>query len=321
MWRIGKKSAGLIRAASLLAGLGPLLPAGHAAQAACVVLTRASVPIAVSNNQAVVGVAMDGRTTPLLLDTGGGRSLLTLATVQRDNLPLDEWVSTPLRGADNRLEDRRNVTLHSMALGGLALHTRSLAPAISLAVTAQNLDQVGRIAGLLGADMLSHYDLDLDFPAGRMTIYSVAGCDGRFIPWSQPYDAIAGRHLPFDGMLVPVQIDGRTIDAQIDTGSTVSLVNARGLHRLGLTPQALAHDQITAGTGIGGRFQDRSHRFGELRIGQQRIEAPVIRILAVPRPGVDMLLGMDVLARYRIWISYATAQLFIASPREHNAPP
>jgi predicted aspartyl protease len=298
-----------------------LLAGSNGAEAACRAEPRASVPVALSHNQAVVAVALNGQDWPLLLDTGGGRSLLTAAAVQRANLPLDEWVSTPLLGAGNLVENRRNVTLRSMALGGLPLQRRGLAHTISLPVTAQPLDGAGRIAGLLGADMLSRYDLDLDFPAGRMTLYTVSGCSGRFLPWDQPYDAIAARLLPDDGLLVPVLIDGRPLDAQLDTGSASSLIDARGLHRLGLTPAALDHDTVTRSSGIGGQFLDRRHRFAELRIGTERIAAPVIGVAAVPRPGVDMLLGMDVLASRRIWISYATAQLFIARPGGRNPPP
>ena len=298
----------------LSVGVCLLLAGSFGAEAACRVEPRASVPVTVSDNQPVVAVALNGQDTPLLLDTGAGRSLLTAAAVQRAGLPLDEWVSTPLRGAGNRLEDRRNVMLRSMALGGLALQRRGLAQSISLPVTAQRLDASGRIAGLLGADMLSRYDLDLDFPGGRMTLYAVTGCAGRFIPWNTPYDTIAARPLPDDGILVPVLIDGHALDAQLDTGSEVSLIDARGLHRLGLTPEAIAHEPATQGLGIGGAFLEHRHQFAELRIGTLRIAAPAIRVAALPRPSVDMLLGMDVLGSRRIWISYATAQVFIAGP-------
>ena len=299
---------------ALAAGLCILLAFGGGAEAACRVEPRASVPVQVSDSQVVVGVALNGQDTPLLVDTGAARSLLTAAAVQQAALPLDEWVSTPLRGAGNRLENRRNVMLRSMALGGLTLQRRGITNTISLPVTAQRLDAAGRIAGLLGADMLSRFDIDLDVPGGRMTLYTVTACSGRFLPWKVPYDAIAARHLPDDALIIPVLIDGHPLDAQLDTGAQSSLINGRGLHSLGLTPEALAHDPETRGVGIGGQFVDRRHRFGELRIGAERIVAPVIRVAALPRPGVDMLLGMDVLGPRRIWISYATAQVFIANP-------
>jgi len=124
------------------------------------------VPVTFTHDQATVPVALNGRDAPMLLDTGAGRTLLTAAAVQQDNLPLDEWVSTPLMGAGNRIEERRNVLLRSMALGGVALQRRGLAQGISLAVTAQRLDTEASVAGLLGADLLSRFDLDLDCLAG-----------------------------------------------------------------------------------------------------------------------------------------------------------
>ncbi len=296
--------------ARLLAALALLL-AATAAHAACEVQQRASVPVTLAHNQATVPVALNGHDTPLLLDTGAARSLLTADAVQRENLPLDVWVSTPLLGAGNRIENRRNVVLRSIALGGLALQRRGLANTISLAVTAQRIDAEGHIGGLLGSDLLSRYDLDIDLPAGRMTLYTVTGCTGRFLPWTQRYDAIAATVLPENALLFPVFIDGHKLDAQLDTGAGASLIDARGLHRLGLTAAALAHDPTTQAVGIGGPFLDQRHRFSEMRIGSDRIAAPAIRVAALPRAGVDMLLGMDLIATRRIWISYATAQLFI----------
>jgi hypothetical protein len=295
------------------AGLALLL-AATTAHATCRADPRATVPLELSHDQPIVTVTLNGQPAPLVLDTGGGRTLLTVAEVQLAKLPLDDWVSTPLIGAGNRLEDRRNVTLRSLALGGVPLQRRGLARVISLAVTAQRLDMDAKIAGLLGADMLSRYDLDLDFPAGRLTLYTVTGCTGRFLPWTAPYDAIPARLIADDGLLIPVLIDGHPLDAQIDTGSVVSLIDARGLYRLGLTPQALAHDPTGEATAIGGAFRNQSHRFSELRVGAALIASPTLRVAAVRRPGVDMLLGMDILASRRIWISYATAQVFIAGP-------
>lgn len=283
------------------------------AHAGCVVEARASVPVMLARDQPIVSVALNDEATPMLLDTGAGRTLLTAAAVQRGNLPQDEWVSTPLRGAGNRIEEHRNATLRSVALGGVKLRQRGLAQTISVAVTAQLLDARGEIAGLLGADLLSNYDLELDFTAGRLTLYAVAGCAGRFLPWTAAYDAIPARLLPGHALLIPVMVDGRTLDAQVDTGSTDSLIDARGLHRLGITQAALAHDPTNPSVGIGGTFLEQRHQFAELRIGAERIAAPSIRVAAVPRPGVDMLLGMDVMASRRIWISYATGQLFFAA--------
>jgi predicted aspartyl protease len=290
-----------------------LLFAG-AAHAACDVQPLATVPVTVADNQAVVPVALNGQDAPMLLDTGAGRTLLTAAVVQRDALPQDEWVSTPLVGAGNRIENRRNVVLRSMTVGGVPLLRRGISQTISLAVTSIQLDAAGRVAGLLGGDLLSRFDVELDFPAGRMTLYSVAGCSGRFLPWHGPYDAIAATRLPEGTLLLPVFVDGRQLDAELDTGSSASLIDARGLHRLGVTEAALAHDPSTRAIGIGGAFVDQRHRFSELRVGSIKIAAPEVRVARLPRAGVDMLLGMDVLKSRRIWISYATAQLFMATP-------
>jgi hypothetical protein len=58
------------------------------------------------------------------------------------------------------------------------------------------------------------------------------------------------------------------------------------------------------------------HTFRSLQVGGQATSDPAI--WAAPgvhlTPIVDMLLGSDWLSQRRVWISYATRQLFVATP-------
>jgi len=57
----------------------------------------------------------------------------------------------------------------------------------------------------------------------------------------------------------------------------------------------------------------RRHRFRSLAVGGETMQAPEIWVAPVRfTPIVDMLLGEDWLAGKRVWISYATRQVFVA---------
>jgi hypothetical protein len=172
-----------------------------------------------------------------------------------------------------------------------------------------------RIAGLLGRDFLSPFDLDLDLPNHMVSLYEVNGCSGQFLPWTVPYVALS-LESPMDTALVaPVLLDRRPLRALIDTGATASLITASGMVRLGLTQADLAHDPGTVGSGIGpAAVPMHVHRFTELRLGPIVTQAPAVWVAWVRVvPFVDMLLGIDWLRLRHVWLSFATRQMFVAA--------
>jgi hypothetical protein len=114
---------------------------------------------------------------------------------------------------------------------------------------------------------------------------------------------------------LPVELDGVTLRTEIDTGSSIALLTASGIDRMGLSADVLARDPGGAVSGVG-RFAVamQRHRFGTLQIGGERIAAPAVWVARVHvLPIVDLLLGGDWLRGRRVWFSYATSQIFVAT--------
>ncbi len=284
--------------------LGAMLPSVGAglptsAWAACAPrVPLVTVPLQ-TDGYCVVPVTLAGQMVRMVLDTGAERSVLTRATVARLGLSLDDWVGTAMRGAGGRLDEHRNAIVPGLALGGISLYQRELRGPLSLPVMALDL---GPVAGLLGGDLLHRHTLDLDVPAGRLSLLPPDTCPS------------AGEAIRFTAlrrflMLAKVTLDDRALQALVDTGAGSSLLNARGLHRMGLDEAAIARDPMHQAIGLGGNFQVRSHTFRSLSLGRLRIEAPSLAINAVPEPAFDMVLGMDMLKRQRLTISYAQQTL------------
>ena len=288
-----------------------------AARAACHVEPRSVVPVDVADGHLLVKVQVNDVAETFILDTGAERTLMGEDVVRRLGVERDSWVASAVRGIGG-IEQRLNALPRSLRLGAILLRRRTLLGDNSVTVGPLPVDTIeGRpIAGLLGRDFLSPFDLDLDLPHHRMTLYDVRGCAASFLPWTLPYVAIPLSAPMGEALVVDVLLDGRPLRALIDSGASASLVIAPGMARLGLTPELLARDPGADGGAVGPRsVAMRLHRFAELRVGSEVTRQPMLWVASAHVvPIVDMLLGADWLGARRVWLSFATKQMFVAHP-------
>jgi hypothetical protein len=286
------------------------------AGAVCVVDDKAIVPLGFNGGAITVPVEVNGIVATLILDTGAQRSMVTEEAVHRLDLARDEWVGTTMRGVGG-IESRPNADPRSLTLGGVALVRRTLNHDTSLTVGVIPRTRVGNllIDGVLGRDFLSLFDLDLDVPGRRLTLYQVRDCAGRFLPWQGGYAAVPVTLPAENALVVPVTLDATPLRALLDTGASSSLVAAPGLFRLGLQAASFAGDPADRVSGLGPHMVTMyRHKFRSLRVGGETTDSPVIWTAPVHlTPIVDMLLGAEWLTGRRIWISFATRQLFVAT--------
>jgi hypothetical protein len=286
------------------------------AQAACRVEPRGVVPVDVVDGHIMVTVEVNDVAATFILDTGADRTLMGEDVVRRLGVERDGWVASTVRGIAG-IEERPNALPRSLRLGTTVLRRRTLTGDTSVTVGPLPVNQIaGRpIAGLLGRDFLSPFDLDLDLPEHRVTLYDVHGCDARFLPWTSPYAAIPASTPMGAALVVPVLVDGRPLRALIDSGASASLIVAPGMYRLGLTPELLARDPGGNGSGVGpAAVPMRLHRFAELSVGPDTTRDPMLWVASAHVvPIVDMLLGADWLQMRRVWLSFATKQMFVAA--------
>lgn len=291
--------------------LALLLPA--AASAACVVEGKATIPLQSAPFGITLPVEVNGVTATFALDTGAERSVVTGEAVQRLGLARDEWVGTTMGGIGG-VDRRPNADPRSLSLGGLPLVRRTLSHDHSLTVGILPGARNTTVDGLLGRDYLALFDLDLDLPAHRLTLYQVSDCAGRFLPWTGSYSSIPVTIPPGDAVILPVTVDGKPLRAMLDSGATSSFLAAPGMYKMGLQQANLSADPTGDISGLGARVVIvHRHRFATLTVGNQTIQAPSLWVEPIRlSPIVDMLLGADWLAGRRVWISFATKQLFLA---------
>jgi predicted aspartyl protease len=283
------------------------------ASAACVVQQHANVKLQIVGTVVLVPVVVNGISGSFILDTGAALTVVTPDAVGHFGLALDEWTATTMLGIGG-VERRRNANPRSVELGGVALHRRSLARDATLRVATLPRTMVGgrQVDGLLGRDFLSLFDLDVDFPRQTLTLYEVDGCAGRFLPWTEPYLSVTVDNPTESALVVPLTVDGVTLRALLDSGASQSLVSRSGMARLQLGLEQLQGDPSQIVSGAGPHTVTMwQHKFHDFQIGSESFANPVFLVASIPLPlNGDMLLGADWLLGHRVWISYATKQLF-----------
>ncbi len=293
------------------AALGLLTIGTPCARAACRVAQRATIPLKRADTGIIVPVTINGETLDFLLDTGAERTVVGIEAADRLHLARDEWVSTDIQGAGGR--DRRRLGRPaSLTLAGLALRRHTVAEDNSVVIGPIPGAVDGTpIAGLLGQDFLSPFDLDLDLAGGTLTLYDVAGCSGRFLPWHQAYQAVPAWRPIRNILAVPLRIGGAPLQALLDTGALHSVITLPGMIQLGLASGGTdAVRGFGPATLAAHQQQFAAVQVGELPAGPMEMVVAPIRTFR----SLGALLGADWLGRRHVWISWATDQVFVAAP-------
>ena len=210
-----------------------------------------------------VPVGLGGGAATMLVDTGAQGSLIVPAEAARLGLPVDPRRRTALRGVGGSQVEVPNVVVPAIRLGD-----RTIGP-VSLPVRALPGGLATRdppVAGLLGLDVLGAFDLDIDRRGGHLGLYLRHDCSGVRPPWTFPYDRLALRRTAAGFLVVPVRVDGVTLEAMIDTGARYSVLSRAAAAKLGLGEAALAKDAAAARLGST-RWRSRGDAIGSRRCG------------------------------------------------------
>jgi hypothetical protein len=195
-------------------------------------------------------------------------------------------------------------------------------PVERIAVGTLNFDGTsGLVAdGLLGADILLAFEMDIDVPHKMLTLYRVRRCGGTKPNWPDPAVEVTGVTSRKDRMLIPFTLDGVAGQAILDTGAQRSVIGLDMARRLGLNEANMAGDPTIRHRGAGPEvLLTHVHRFRDLRIGPAVVYQPALSVLPTQAGVGDALVGEDFLQGRRVWLSFPTRQLFV-SPLEHELP-
>jgi predicted aspartyl protease len=280
----------------------------------CRIEKQATLPVTFSGHMPTVPVSINGHVLPIGVDTGAQRTLITPETVGLLRLPQDRHHFTKIIGTSGSYRVD-NILIRSFNFAGTD-H-----PDYSTGVITFRFPATGNLipantritlAGVIGADILSGYDIEYDTTARTMTLYRVHGCTKMQVPWDGAAITIPLAVTPSNRISIPVILNGHSLRGIFDTGASRITVAQSAAFKAGVTVIATAHDIAAMSAGVGGaQHKAHIHLFDSLIIAFERFRNVHILIADYPPYEADMLIGEDYMAQRRFWISYATKTLFI----------
>jgi predicted aspartyl protease len=290
--------------------IGSRVAGRHFVAHACGIKSLGSITVATLSSAPIVTLSANGHPVTLILDTGAERTILTPAVAERIGAqPPRVEFQRQMRGITGTLAIRE-VELHSFTAGGVAIPWRRVwvAPITMAKVLSAPID------GLLGADALSDFDIDLDLPRHRMAFYDKQSCPDGTPEWAGGNTGISTGRSPSGHLFFPVQLDGHRIVAIIDTGAQLSTLSLATARALGVTQATLSRDRsmITHGA-AGEQLNSHVHQFARLEVGTEIIRDPELVVVDVKLRDADIVLGFDFLSSRRLWLSYESLRLFLSS--------
>jgi predicted aspartyl protease len=285
-----------------------------------------------------VPVTIEGTSELMLVDTGAPATTVEQKTATDLQLITHRLFADAFYNSVGE-EFKELAIIHSLGID--QLHASN----VHALVQPSPLSHDTRMAGTLGVDLLGNYDVDLDFAAHKMNLMSPDHCPGKVVYWSADTVAVVPIRVVQDGhIIVPVTLDGRELDAILDTGASQTILSQEAAQNIfGLQPGTSDTPEI-------GHLHAAdaptvySHMFKTLTLEGLTIGNPTVIIfpdlmkdkmeqspsLGSRLSGVgeangvtDLTLGMKELRRLHLYISYKEKKLYItpAGPTAAAAAP
>ncbi len=295
-----------------MAGLAACGGPGAGSVAACAFVQQASFPIRVVQNRALVDVQLDGKAATLILDSGSNATLVTQAAQERLQLPIEYSKVERIDGVGGS-SFGHPVRAETFTVGELKLPERSV-PVGGFGIAGR-----GGITpdGFLGTDVIGGYDVDLDLPGQRVTLYRARNCPDGAPPWSFPSTRLAApAGAPGLGYaFISALVNGHKLLGFLDSGADVTTIDHGAALSIGVTQAELDQDRAVAMSGaVPFQAASRVHRFASLRIGDDQYRNLQLVVTALPMNTASMLVGMDYLHTHRVWISLQSRVVYISHP-------
>lgn len=307
-----------MRLALLLSGVGLLLaacagPIEHAGrdEPSCAAGAGTTIPLNLGSGRPLAVAVIEG--TPILLqvDTGASSSSLTPEAAGRIGLEAEPGRRVRVAGTGG-ITTAEQVQVRRWSLGPVPLPAQLM----KMLPLPGNERLNPPAAGLLGADVLSRYEVELDLPASRMVLRSTQGCTPGPPAWTDRRVLTMPARPMGRLFLVDVAVGEQPIRALLDTGASSTVMTDAAARRLGASEETMAAAPGGERRGVDGSVRRSVRlRFPEVRIGTERFrDAPVSAAPMQLMGGVEMLLGLDYARTRRFYLSYAAGRVWVSGP-------
>jgi clan AA aspartic protease (TIGR02281 family) len=296
--------------------------AEHTAPAApCQLQEVGELPIQIVAGQLVVEGSINGEDVRMVVDTGSPATVLSRPAAEALGLPIRKIEGLKFYGVGGE-DNGERAHIKEFKVGALA------AQDFDMAVTGGR--DMGGAQGLLGALFLLQADVEFDVPDGKLRFFMPNTCQtDEVVYWRKPYAVAPMIGTDNDQIKVTVQLNGRPIEAEMDTGSSLSVLTRKGADDLGVRSGEDGQPGVTRMQGIGPHLVPvSSHVFSSFSFGDETIRnarIPIAELFVdstvsemgsrIGRSAVDqpqMLLGADFFRSHRVYVSRGQRKVYVS---------
>ena len=276
-----------------------------------------------ADDQILVEITIAHTPRLMIVDTGGATSALSEDVVNELKLPKKQIAGIYFYGGDG--SKMTNFVDADLDIG--AMHASKW----SFLVMRPHPSWAARhVAGLLGPDILGKFDLDFDFAANKLNLFSPDHCEGQVVYWTNAFSVIPFELSEEGHIDISLSLDGKDTRGIVDTGANVTTMLAPQAHQL------FGIDQSSPG--VEGNETSGYHiQFHSLTIAGVTVQNPVIHLLpnsanlayirdmglslhqtgAQTRLGNQMLLGTNVLRHLHAYVAYREHKIYVTAADAH----
>ena len=282
------------------------------ANAACKIVQLAEWPVRHANNQPLIEGKVNGQPVTALIDTGSNSTFVWSWTANQLGLPLGGVPRMRVFGAGGEAQIAETM-IKDLQIGAYR------ASGVRLLVIGDEHAKNPNSGIVLGDEFFSSFSTEFDIAHGVVRLLRPEGCKAdQLAYWSTTYSQADLQPVRIENprILISVLVNGKHVNAILDTGARTSILDLSVAERIGVRPGAAA-EAIPSGGIAGKSFPTWVETFDTVSIGDETIRNVRLRIGdmfgndTVVRTGsrigravnsYEMLLGFDFLLSHRVLV-------------------
>ena len=281
---------------------------GARADNKCNLNREVEVPISMSGLRPLMTAQINGKNAKFLLDSGMNYSMMSTATAQELNLKLSgsNYILSGVGGRQKTWFTR----VKDFSFLGTTFHD------VDFMVSGSEIGS--EEAGLIGENLLGHFDVEYDLANGVFRLYKPQGCERTALAYwaaGQGFSLMDIEALGLSNAHIvgAAYVNGKKIRALFDTGTSTSVLSLAAAKTLGIDINAPG--VVSAGYSYGlGRGVAKSYivPVASFKVGDnEEIKNTRIRIAGMLLTNADMLVGADFFLSHRVFVSNTQHRLYL----------
>jgi tetratricopeptide (TPR) repeat protein/predicted aspartyl protease len=291
--------------AAALAAILAAVPEAHA-EGQCELGKIVELPITMAGLRPLITAQVNGKDAKFLLDSGSFYSLMSTAEAADLNLKL---------------------SVSGMTVNGVGGNTRTWLTKVQdfafLGTTFHDVEflvmgsEFGS-SGLIGQNLLSHFDVEYDLAKGAIRLFKPEGCSRTKLAYWTGGQAFSLMDINAVERYNPhtigvAYVNGQKIRAEFDTGAAMSVLNLTAAKNMGIDVNAPGVKEGGYSYGIG-RASAKSYivPVASFKIGDdEEIKNTRLRVADIRLTDADMLVGADFFLSHRVFVSNSQRKLYL----------